>query len=58
LIKSDFSGSTNKESDGSRSIQAMSQVKKKLWGGEFWTDGYFASPVGKHGNEKTIGNYV
>ena len=29
------------------------QVKKKLWGGEFWTDGYFASTVGKHGNEAT-----
>ena len=27
------------------------QVKKKLWGGEFWTDGYFASSVGKHGDE-------
>jgi REP element-mobilizing transposase RayT len=23
------------------------QVKKQLWGGEFWTDGYFASTVGK-----------
>jgi len=34
------------------------QVKKKLWGGEFWTDGYFASTIGKHGNEDTIGNYV
>jgi putative transposase len=34
------------------------QVKKKLWGGEFWTDGYFASTVGKHGNEDTISNYV
>ena len=34
------------------------QVKKKLWGGEFWTDGYFASTVGKHGNESTIGSYV
>ena len=34
------------------------QVKKQLWGGEFWTDGYFASTVGKHGNESTIGNYV
>jgi REP-associated tyrosine transposase len=33
-------------------------VKKKLWGGEFWTDGYFASTVGKHGDEKMIGNYV
>ena len=34
------------------------EVKKKLWGGEFWTDGYVASTVGKHGNENTIGNYV
>ena len=34
------------------------QVKKKLWGGEFWTDGYFASTVGKHGDEGVIGKYV
>ena len=25
------------------------EVKKMLWGGEFWSDGYFASTVGKHG---------
>ena len=34
------------------------QVKKQLWGGEFWTDGYFASTVGKHANEAVIGQYV
>ena len=34
------------------------QVKKHLWGGEFWTDGYFASTVGKHGDENMIGKYV
>ena len=34
------------------------QVKKQLWGGEFWTDGYFASTVGKHGNEDMISTYV
>jgi putative transposase len=34
------------------------QVKRQLWGGEFWTDGYFAGTVGKHGNEKMIGAYV
>ena len=33
-------------------------VKRQLWGGEFWTDGYFASTVGKHGNESMIGKYV
>ena len=34
------------------------EVRKRLWGGEFWTDGYFASTVGRHGNEKAIGAYV
>ena len=33
-------------------------VKKVLWGGEFWSDGYFASSVGKHGDEAMIGKYV
>ena len=33
-------------------------VKKDLWGGEFWSNGYFASSVGKHGNENTVKNYV
>ena len=26
------------------------KVKKQLWGGEFWTDGYFGSTVGKQGD--------
>lgn len=34
------------------------QIKKKLWGGEFWSDGYFASTVGKHGDENMIAKYV
>ena len=34
------------------------EVKKELWGGEFWTDGYFASTVSKHGDENMISNYV
>jgi len=33
-------------------------VKKQLWGGEFWSDGYFAGTVGKHGDEGLIGRYV
>ena len=33
-------------------------VKKQLWGGELWTDGYYVATVGKHGNEDVIGNYV
>jgi REP element-mobilizing transposase RayT len=33
-------------------------VKKRLWGGEFWSDGYFVNTVGQHGNEETISRYV
>jgi REP element-mobilizing transposase RayT len=33
-------------------------VKDKLWGGQFWSDGYFVSSVVKHGNEKQIEAYV
>lgn len=34
------------------------EVKKQLWGGEFWSSGYFAATVGQHGNEANIANYV
>ena len=34
------------------------QVKKKLWGGQFWSDGYYVATVSEHGNEEVIGNYV
>src|SRR5215469_11565278 len=33
-------------------------VKKRLWGGEFWSKGYFISTVGRHGNEEVIRQYV
>ena len=39
-------------------FRACPQVKKYLWGGEFWTDGYFVTTVGAHGNEQMIRNYV
>jgi REP element-mobilizing transposase RayT len=34
------------------------EVKRQLWGGEFWTDGYFVSTVGKHGSEDVIKKYI
>ena len=37
---------------------ACPEVKKQLWGGEFWTDGYFVSTVGQHGNESVIKKYI
>jgi REP element-mobilizing transposase RayT len=34
------------------------EVKKHLWGGEFWTDGYFVSTVGQHSTESVIKQYI
>ena len=34
------------------------EVKTQLWGGEFWTDGYFVNAVSKFGDESTISRYV
>lgn len=34
------------------------QVKKKLWGGKFWSSGYYVATVSEHGNEGVIANYV
>jgi putative transposase len=33
-------------------------VKKTLWGGEFWTKGYYVGSVSRQGNEEQISNYV
>ena len=34
------------------------EVKKYLWGGKFWADGYFVCTVGTHQTEEMIKNYV
>lgn len=34
------------------------QVKEQLWGGEFWSDGFFVNTVSKFGSEDTISKYV
>ena len=34
------------------------EVKKLLWGGEFWSNGYFVSTVSKSGSEDVISRYV
>ena len=39
-------------------FRLVPSVKKKLWGGEFWSKGYFVNTVGQKGNEETIAKYV
>lgn len=34
------------------------EVKKDLWGGSFWTSGYYANTVGHYGNAEVIRKYV
>ena len=34
------------------------EVKKKLWGGEFWSDGYWVTTVSKYRTETVIREYV
>ena len=33
-------------------------VKKQLWGGEFWTDGYYIATISGHGDKKIIEEYI
>ena len=34
------------------------EVKQMLWGGQFWTSGYYLNTVGRYGNENVIREYV
>ncbi len=34
------------------------EIKLKLWGGKFWTSGYYANTVGQYANEEVIRKYV
>jgi REP element-mobilizing transposase RayT len=43
---------------GKEIFEKHPEVKKQLWGGAFWTSGYFLSTVGKHTNEEAIVNYI
>jgi putative transposase len=39
-------------------FKTVPSVKNQLWGGEFWSKGYFITTVGRHGSEKTVKEYV
>ena len=34
------------------------EVKEKLWGGNFWTSGYYVNTVGQYANETVILKYI
>ena len=39
-------------------FEPHSEVKRKLWGGEFWTSGYYITTVGQYANADVIKAYV
>ena len=34
------------------------EVKHQLWGGQFWSDGYYINTVGQYANEGVIQRYI
>jgi len=39
-------------------ILKIPKVKSQLWGGEFWTDGYYIATISNRGDRKTIERYI
>ena len=39
-------------------FQLHPEIKEILWGGKFWTSGYYANTVGQYANEEVIRKYV
>lgn len=64
LIQSSPTYSPTKIAQTVKSITArevfirVPSVKKKLWGGEFWTKEYFINTVGHKGNEDAVTDHV
>ena len=49
---------TIKSITGKEIFKRHPEVKKLLWGGNFWTSGYYVNTVGRYGNEEAIATYV
>ena len=39
-------------------FRMVPEVKKELWGGEFWTDGYYFATVSGRGDKQIIEKYI
>ena len=39
-------------------LERHPEITKILWGGKFWTSGYYVNTVSRHGNEESIQRYV
>ena len=39
-------------------FKRLPRLRKDLWGGEFWSDGYYAATVGEGGSWKVVEEYI
>ncbi len=39
-------------------FKQVPSIKNQLWGGEFWTDGYYISTISGRGSKDTIEKYI
>jgi REP element-mobilizing transposase RayT len=39
-------------------FQKAPEIKKELWGGEFWTDGYYIATISGRGTKEVIIEYI
>ena len=39
-------------------FSSFPEIKKELWGGEFWSDGYYIGTVSGRGDRKVIEKYI
>lgn len=39
-------------------FREVSEIKQELWGGEFWTDGYYIATISSRGDKKIIEQYI
>ncbi len=41
-----------------RVFKEVLEIKEELWGGEFWTDGYYIATISGKGNKEVIEKYI
>ena len=49
---------TTKSITAKEIFKRFPEVKRMLWGGKFWTSGYYINTVGQYANEAVIAQYV
>jgi putative transposase len=49
---------TIKSVTGQQIFEHVPKIKAELWGGEFWTDGYYIATISGKGNKEVIEKYI